>query len=202
MYIILIALVIISFFGPFILRNIYSTRLTKLLLKGDFVNFDKVIGSRICKMVIYPFNIEYMKLNKALMTDDEKDIDAAFAVFDNRKLNNKQKLAVVCKGCQYYISKEDKEKARKYCNALLEIKDLPEDVIKEVNDNYNIIINGSYELLDTTLDKLSKTTDAEERLKYQMMIAKMYSNKGDLDKCEEYLNMVEEGIKEVRDATK
>ena len=49
MYIvIIIMLIVISIFAPLVLREIYSRRLTKLLLSGDFENFDKLIDSRIC----------------------------------------------------------------------------------------------------------------------------------------------------------
>ena len=200
-FVLLIAPVLIIIVAPFILRNIYSRRLTKLLLSGDFAGFDKVIDSRICKMVIYPFNIEYMKLNKALMIGDEKDIDAAFAVFDTRKLNDKQKQAVYYNGFYYYVSKEDKGKSRKYRDALLEMEDLPKEVKKEINDSYDININGSYELLDITLDKLSKTTNPEEKVKYLIMIAKMYSNKGDDAKAKEYMDMLMEKTGQVSNKT-
>ncbi len=184
----LIIISVIIIFGPIVLRKIISDKLTDLLIKKDFRTFDQKIESRLVKLVISPFNIDYMKLNEALIKDDHKEVDKAFKVFDSRKLNDRQKEAVYYNGFYYYLAKENKDMTTKYVDRLLKLDHLKDDVKKEIKISYDINILGHYDLLDETLKKLETEKDPQLIIKYELMIAKMYANKGEDDKAKEYMD--------------
>ena len=186
--IILVIIAVIVIIGPLVIGRILSSRLTDLLIKKDFDTFDKKVDSRLAKMFISPFNIDYMKLNEAMIKDDPKAIDKAFKVFDTRKLNNRQKEAVYYNGFYYYMAKENKDLTTKYKNELLKLDHISDEVKKEIKTSYDINIQGSYDLLDETIKKLEVEKDPQMIVKYELMIAKMYTNKGDDVKAKEYMD--------------
>ena len=184
----LIILTLVVIFGPVAIKNIYSKKLTTLLMNRDFDGFDALVDKKIVTWSINPFNIDYMKLNKALMKNDPKEIDEAFKVFDSRKLNDKQKEAVYYNGFYYYMAQENKPLTTKYVKELLKMEKLPEEAKEDIRVSYDININGSYNLLDDTLKKLKDEKDPQLITKYELMIAKMYANKGDDAKAKEYMD--------------
>lgn len=184
----LIVLTLVVIFGPVVIKNIYSKKLTTLLMNRDFDGFDALVDKKIVTWSINPFNIDYMKLNKALMKNDPKEIDEAFKVFDSRKLNDKQKEAVYYNGFYYYMAQENKPLTTKYVKELLKMEKLPEEAKEDIRVSYDININGSYNLLDDTLKKLKDEKDPQLITKYELMIAKMYANKGDDAKAKEYMD--------------
>ncbi len=184
----LIILTLVVIFGPVAIKNIYSKKLTTLLMNRDFDGFDALVDKKIVTWSINPFNIDYMKLNKALMKNDPKEIDEVFKVFDSRKLNDKQKEAVYYNGFYYYMAQENKPLTTKYVKELLKMEKLPEEAKEDIRVSYDININGSYNLLDDTLKKLKDEKDPQLITKYELMIAKMYANKGDDAKAKEYMD--------------
>ena len=65
---------------------------------------------------------------------------------------------------------------------------LKDEVKKEIKTGYDINIQGSYDLLDETIKKLEVEKDPQMIVKYELMIAKMYTNKGDDVKAKEYMD--------------
>ena len=101
------------------LRSRLAGELSSCLMTRDFDQFDRLIEKRSAQFVFDPFNIDFMKLNAALVKQDPAEIDRRFADFDQCRLNDKQKEAVYYNAFYYYVACSDIEKVKQYGNRLL-----------------------------------------------------------------------------------
>ena len=81
LWIILVILILfaLSIVIPKRLRSRLAGELSSCLMTRDFDRFDRLIEKRSVQFVFDPFNIDFMKLNAALVKQDPAEIDRRFA---------------------------------------------------------------------------------------------------------------------------
>ena len=154
---------------------------------GFLDRFDRLIEKRSVQFVFDPFNIDFMKLNAALVKQDPAEIDRRFADFDQCRLNDKQKEAVYYNAFYYYVARSDIAKVRLYGNRLLNLATCSEALKAETQKYYAVMIDHSYADLDEDLAKLDQL-EGEEKAKAEFLISKMFENKGDSQQAKLYLD--------------
>lgn len=184
---IIIALFILSIEVPKLLKEKITVKLTRYCIECNFTDFDKLIESRLTNLVIDPFNIDFMKLNKAITTKNRKEINHCFEHFENCRLNDKQKETVYYTAFYYYVSVNEGNRAKKYGNLLLNLPNTSEEFKAEIKKYYSVLIEKSYQYLEEDL-KTVQHLENPQKAKLEFIISKMYENKGDLERAKEYLN--------------
>ncbi len=167
--------------------------LVKLIMSRDYEKFDELINSKKVKYLIQPFNIDFMKLNSALMKDNKKEVDEMFDYFDNVRPNKKQQEAVFSRGFYYYLSREKYDKVEKYYNLLKNLKD--ENSMYEFDRAYDTYAKKGFKYLENTLEELKAAPDYVKPA-LEGLISTMYENKKDKKMAKEYADKV---LKHVED---
>ena len=188
-WIILVILILfaLSIVIPKRLGSRLAGELSSCLMTRDFDRFDRLIEKRSVQFVFDPFNIDFMKLNAALVKQDPAEIDRRFADFDQCRLNDKQKEAVYYNAFYYYVARSDIAKVRLYGNRLLNLATCSEALKAETQKYYAVMIDHSYADLDEDLAKLDQL-EGEEKAKAEFLISKMFENKGDSQQAKLYLD--------------
>ncbi|WP_020223433.1 hypothetical protein [Holdemania massiliensis] len=184
---IILGLFVLSIVIPKRMRSQLAEQLSSALLKRDFIQFDQLIEKRVVRFVFDPFNVDFMKLNAALVKGDPIEIDQRFAGFDQCRLSDKQKEAVYYNAFYYYVSRKDKARVKQYGNQLLNLSICTEKLKAEIKKYYAVMIDHAYADLKQDLDLLDQLT-GEEKAKAEFLISKMYENQGNERKAKEYLN--------------
>lgn len=182
--IVVIGLFLFSLIGQKIVLSILTRKVGRLLLQERYDELDRLLNSRMAKILMDPFNIDYIKLNQAFMKNNEKEIDDCFRRFDQVRLNAKQKSEVCNKAFYYYTAKKDAALSKKYGNYLI---GLTEDakIKADIKKYYQICIEDSYEYLEEYLRKVE--ANEGEKAKNEFLISRMYQNMGDMAKAKDYL---------------
>ena len=164
--------------------------LTSALMKGEFDRFDELINSRKTRRLIPFFNIDFMKLNAAMMRNDAKTTEELLQRFEKLRLNRTQKEAVGMKAFYYYLSLSDKDKARHWYQALKEGRDnQPWLQLDRIADTY---VEGGYRYLDEALQQIRDNEDPM----VLAMIADMYANMGDEENHQRYAQRAQKKMEE------
>ena len=144
------------------LRSRLAGELSSCLMTRDFDQFDRLIEKRSAQFVFDPFNIDFMKLNAALVKQDPAEIDRRFADFDQCRLNDKQKEAVYYNAFYYYVACSDIAKVKQYGNRLLNLATCSETLKAETQKYYAVMIDHSYADLDEDLARLDQLEGEEK----------------------------------------
>ena len=125
--IVMVVATIFWFFGMKIMKNTIMKRLIKDLQKQDFDDYYKTVDSFATKLLIPPFNREYMRMNGLIMQGRKGKVEEQFDLMLNMRMNQKQEIDIVMKAFYYYMEDENKRRA----------KQLLESVRKFGDDYYN-----------------------------------------------------------------
>ena len=93
-YILVAAVLIMAFASaiiPKIMRNRYQNKFLELFKQGEFDQLDELLNKSIVKYLFMPFNLEYIRLNIALIKEDSVAIDKQIDLLTSMKMTEKQK---------------------------------------------------------------------------------------------------------------
>lgn len=171
-----------------IIQNKKLNEMVALLNEKNFDEFDRLIDSRLVKLVFDPFNVDYIKLNGCIYKQDKKAIDNAFLRFDQVKLTALQRDDIDLKAFNYYLSEGNVAKVHKYYK---NIKDSSSNKMKkEVHRLYDIYIEKGSKYLDELIEE---TAALDERYKSsnELLISAIYGNLKNTEKEREYRELAE-----------
>lgn len=168
-------------------RNDLFTQLSRYLADKDFAAFDELLASPQTKRVLPPFNIAFLKLNEALILEDEKMTDESFDSF-NMTMTKSQKEVLYKRGFYYYLDKRNKDKTDHYYELLRQMNVADLQTLDVMYDTY--ILKGS-KYLDIIRNAAEKAGE-KEKMPYYSLLADIYQNIGDKDKEKEYRKIVKE----------
>ncbi|MGN1406251.1 MAG: hypothetical protein ACI4WM_08250 [Erysipelotrichaceae bacterium] len=170
-------------------RGLIQNKLMQLLMNGSFKEFEEYADSFEVKTNVKPFNLEYIKMNAAIMQGDSNKLEKSFNKLLNMKMNDEQREEVYLNCFNHYIDKNDSKKARQFKELL--IKNSRNSSLKTyVQRVYDVKIEHSFKYLDEMLNELSNK-DINKATHY-LLIAEMYKNKNDNEKAAEYYNLYNE----------
>lgn len=182
---IIIAVLVLIFlvinFGRKTLTKVISSKLTDYLYNGDFDNFEKLVNKWYIKYLIHPFNIDFLKLNEALMKQDSKEIDKCFETFENTTISDNQKVAIYQKAFYYYLQEDNHAKLKKYHKLIKNLED--KTLFNSIDDIYRIVVEKD----DTLLEKYEKRyADNNKDSMAVYMLYNIYKNSGNKKKTTEF----------------
>ena len=168
-------------------RNDLFTQLSRYLADKDFAAFDELLASPQTKRVLPPFNIAFLKLNEALILEDEKMTDESFDSF-NMTMTKSQKEVLYKRGFYYYLDKRNKDKTDHYYELLRQMNVADLQTLDVMYDTY--ILKGS-KYLDIIRNAAEKAGE-KEKMPYYSLLTDIYQNIGDKDKEKEYRKIVKD----------
>ncbi|MBQ1509201.1 MAG: hypothetical protein IIZ47_07235 [Erysipelotrichaceae bacterium] len=178
--------------------NRIEKELVELLAQRDFSAFEKLLADPRTVKYVRPYNLDILRLNAAVMKGDKKKIDEAFDRFDNARLNAAQQEAVYTQAFEYYQAIGDKKKVKKYHGLIMGMNSKDDSLKNSIDRMYDIYQKGGYRYLEDTLEELEGANEDLMPI-LEGMIASMYKNKGDMKKYQEYRDLAEKHLKEVKE---
>ena len=170
-------------------RNAAFNSLLKHLNNQDYDGFDKECETAEVQSFIPAYNLNFLKLNAALMRDDKQRIEDTIASFDSIKMNEAQRKALYEKCFYYYISTKNKEKAEHYYQMLMTTKG-NNDIYSYFYDTY--VLEGT-KYLDEVLEKVD-SLNAQQKIVFYTLIADMYRNANDKENAKKYDELLKKQI--------
>ena len=154
-----------------------------MLTKKDIVRFNKIVYSKIIKFLFPPYNIEYLKLNSALLENNKKEINKQFEKMFKYRLSHMQKKDLLMKAFNYYITIGDDKHAKKVLNIIMQTDD--DDLKKETEMLYKILFENSSEYIDAMLKTLCDASE-QDRPFVEYLLYHQYKNMNDKENSSLY----------------
>ncbi len=184
---ILVAFMILLIVGQpvaqFLLKKRYQNKIYACFKHRDYEGLENILNNKTVKFTFTPFNIEYCRLNGAIMRDDKKAVNRQFDVLLDMKLNEHQKQDVCLNGFNYYLSVNDQKRTDKFYKLSKSLKN--EEIKKNIDISYNILFEKGYTYLDDIL-KLYENCAEEEKYINEYLLSIMYKNKGDHERSKHF----------------
>lgn len=190
-YILVAAVLIMAFASaiiPKIMRNRYQNKFLELFKQGEFDQLDELLNKSIVKYLFMPFNLEYIRLNIALIKEDSVAIDKQIDLLTSMKMTEKQKEDVYLKALNYYVTMGNNDRAKKMYECAMTLKD--KNLTKSADMTYDIFVNKGYKYLDE-LEKNLDNCSKDYKVFNCYLVALMYENKNDKKKAEYYHSLTE-----------
>ena len=167
-----------------ILKKKINGQLIECVKNDDDQGFETILNKTFTKFILSPFNIDYMRLNFAFIKNDNHKIEELLDTFEHRNLNSKQRQDIYSKAFNYYLSLENKSKAKHWLDLIHEQVN-NNQMILEFDTLYDIYLEKGWKYLDEMLENLE---DMEETYRgpSEFLISLMYENKGEKNKAKEY----------------
>lgn len=173
-------------FGRKYIQKYISSKLTDYLFNGDFDNFEKLINKWYTKYLIHPFNIDFLKLNEAIVKQDKKQIEDCLAVFENTTITDAQKQAIYQKAFFYYLQEDNHTKLKKYYKLIKNLED--KTLFNNIDDIYKIVVDKEVD----QLEKYEKIYSQNKNSMAAYLLYNMYKNLDNNKKADEYLKAFNE----------
>lgn len=188
--------VIVLFCVVLVLQLIYQYKITKdrkkieeeitlLILNNKYQEFYELIDSKKAIKLIPIYNRLYSKMNVAFIQNNDKLLDEVFNVMRKMELSNAKKEDVYSKAFNYYVEKGNEKKSKFFMEQLLLVT-TNQKLIELTKRTYSILIEKSDEYLDQLL-KEDKELKGYKRLSNDLLLSKIYENKGDKESANKYL---------------
>lgn len=196
--------VIITFVAILVVEIIYSIyqkqlrkkcedELMKCILNEDCAGFYEFVDQKKYVQNIPVFNRIYMKLNMALLEDNDKRIMESIHSLQSIKMSPIQLEEFYLKVFNYYIEKENALESKRYMKCIMETT--KNESIKELTKRtYSICIEKN----DTYLEQLLKENvelSGKKRVANDLLLSKIYENKRDTLTSKRYLNQYYSDLK-------
>lgn len=173
------------------IKNLVEQKLMSLVMTGKFKEFDEYVETTEVKRALPSFNVEYIKMNAAIMANNGKKFEKSLEALTSRKLNDKQKREVYLNGFNYYIDKNDKKNSQKYKNLLLSVSGIDSNLVKYVNRLYDIKVEKKSDSLQELLSEL-ESNEVKNKASHYLLIAEIYKNLNDDSNYKKYIEMYQE----------
>lgn len=168
-----------------------SSKLGNYLYNGDFDNFEKLINKWYVRYIIYPFNIDFLKLNKALLSSNDVEINQCFNGFNKVKMTDKQAEAVYQKAFYYYLQTDSKNKLKEYYELISKLED--KHLLNSIEDIYKVYVLKDNTLLEKYLEKYNNNNNDTNAL---FIIYNIYKNMNDSENYHKYLDIFNKLLEE------
>ena len=169
-------------------RKSIMNKLADLLMKGEIQEFEAMTERKDVKRLVPPFNLDFMKLNRAMLSGDKKKTIEAFDTFKDKKLNDAQKREIATRGFNYFLTEKNDKRVAYYKDQINSLADTKDNIAlkEEVNNYYDICIDKKTGKLK---ELLRKNDELEEKYRSvnEFLIATIYETLGDKEKQEEYM---------------
>jgi len=162
-------------------RNRILQELASLLYQEKYSEYENLLKNN--STLFPPFNYTYLLFNEAISKGDTETVKEKLEMFKNNNMNTSQKEAVYPQAFNYFMNIDEYKKAEEYLNLIKELDN--EDLIKRCEIMYDTFALNGFKYLDELENNFDNLND-REKLSSAYMLSRMYLNKGDKEKAEEY----------------
>lgn len=182
-----LVLAIVYVIFSFVYRKYHTQRLLSELQSLDFEAFDKDIHSSMTKLFFPLYNIEFMKLNRYIMTDDSEKIKEQFEKLIRIARGKKQRYEIISMAFEHYVYEENKEQSK---NLLDTIDNGTNEGLKaHAHMLYDILILNKTNHIKNMEAQFPQCTSQEKAI-VGYLLAKQYRNQHNIKKAEYYESFV------------
>jgi len=176
-YVILFAGVfVINVVIPNTLIKVYENKMINALKEGNYEVFYKTANKKIVSYLCGKFNIEYLKLQAALLEENHEKIETQYNYFDSKKLSEAQKEVIYVKAFNYYVTMHNDEKIEYYLEKIKTLKN--KNIVKEIEITYDVVVKKQCTYLNDVLESYEKAND-KIKPGYAYLLSLMYKYQGD-----------------------
>ncbi|MBQ0035432.1 MAG: hypothetical protein KBT35_00770 [Firmicutes bacterium] len=170
---------------PFIVRKkVQEYRLkqiSELLYKKQYDEVLILLSQFSTRMVLLPYNREYIKLNIYFLQKDRNRVINQIDYIDKSVMKNKkQRIEFYNKAFSFFVSEKDEEKCLYYLNKLNKLTNSKGD--SEYDIIYSIQIKKDDKYLDLLLERIKQCDsqlDKNKIIYYKSLLLQVYENKND-----------------------
>lgn len=191
--ILIIGLIVLEIIFSATKKNI-SNKLTSLLMEYRFDELDALLNKKTTKYFVKAYNYYYLKFNKAVIQRNNGEVNECIEILEKTKSSKEQKAALYSKEFYYYLSIDDKEKAR---IAYENYKENSTDELLDIDIMYDTFVLGNSTYLERTL-KAYKNASKEKLPDLDLLLSEMYKNKNKKTEADKYSRLAQEHVKELK----
>lgn len=159
---ILVGLAIFYLAGAQFYRSHHQKRWIAQLQSLDFEQFDKEIRSPLVRLFFPLYQIEFLKLNRYLLSDDQESIQKQFQIVEKLAKKKEQRLEICSMAFEHYVYEENKEKSKLY---LKEIDSFDEPSLQaHAHQLYDILIAHKTDALPGMEKAFQKASPSEKTI--------------------------------------
>lgn len=134
--------------------------------QNDLETFDHEMMKKSTKMLIPPFNYEYMKLNRYMMTKDYKKTEEQFDKLFHIRKSKEQSKNIYLRGFCFFLEQGNQQKANLCMDEIDKMED--QSLIEDIHIVYDIYINKDKKCLQL-LQQKKKRSSVEDRQLYEYL---------------------------------
>ena len=173
------------------MSSVKQMKLIQLVQNEKYKEVEKELDSFSTKMLILPFNREFLRLNVYLLQQDEDLIKKQFDRMLSFKMSAQQKKEVLVRGFEYFLNKEDQKMSSKFLKDIKETED--EELIVHSQMMYDILLLKKTNYIDVLKGKI-KSDNAMVNGMYALLISKQYGYLNDYENEKKYLDISQQYI--------
>lgn len=178
LFILLVIYILISFIGSALVKR----KIRELYINEKYDEYLEYLDSKICKVYVKDYEIEEHKYKVYLKRNDRAHIDEYFDKMLNRKVDRNTKLQYQIKAFYYYMVNNGPDKCKQLLEDIKAYGD--EDVTKQVNYLYEIVVLGKGDYIDEIKQILEEKPNNEAFYEYILSVS--YENIGDTKNAKKY----------------
>lgn len=180
-----------------IVRRRVSERINELYSAGNGGDLLDYLDGHLVKYLYPAFNRAYMKVNAYELTGDSKGEGQELALLlSEKRLDEKQRRAVVLRGFEFYLKEGKAKKARELLNEIEGWDGFPSKDMYLVL--YRVVADKSSDYITLCEGKL-KDARGPDKLQLLYLLSRQYENNGQMEKAREYETKSVELLGRLRD---
>lgn len=173
-----------------------TVRLTKVLMKEDFKQFDALMADPVIKKSVSPYQRYLLQFNSYLMRKNPVKINQAFAAMNDLNLSSKQKMNFYGAALSYYAEAHDKKRATIAHDKILTVhRNTPEKFY--FDEFYQVMIQDKVSLLPVIERRVKREPDQRKASDYYLL-AHLYGVKGEQAKARATEKKADQLVKQVQ----
>lgn len=164
-------------------------KLNSLLINRDYKGFELAINSFKTKILFNKGELTTFLINKALMTENEKEMNTLIEDAIKMRLSNNKLIYLLMSTYNYYISKRNEKRSTHLLELIKEHGNA--QIIEEAEIIYSVYILKNDQYLDLLLERL-ETRDEVYRGVDEFLISMIYENKKETALAKKYRELSKE----------
>lgn len=166
-------------------------KLNSLLIEQNYQQFDSEINSLQTKFFFNKHEKLTFLINRALMTENESEINNLIEVAIKNKMPNNKLTYLLMGSFNYYISKKNQKQSSMLLNLIK--KHGNAKIIEEAEIMYSIYILKNDNYLEILLDRIEER-DVAYRGVDEFLISEIYKNKNEHKLAKKYEDLAKEHL--------
>ena len=174
-----------------VLENKKQLQLIQLLKEGKDKKLENELDSFSTKILIRPFNREFLRLNLYLFQQDDYTITKQFNHILTLRMNSQQKKEVLIRGFEYFLNNKNQKMSLKFLTDIKNMKD--KSLIEHSQMMYDILLLKKTNYIEELIDKIKNENKMVKGL-YALLISKQYGYLEDYENEKKYLDISKQCI--------